>query len=390
MLRLAVCSLVASTTAVAQFTFGDRTFNHEWITKADMLEARSDMTASPHGDAIFLIGGCVKDQEWAVFPWGGSYACGGGLASAVTGRTTAYYPATNTHKNLTDAPRARYRHAAAVVDGKIYLLGGVDGTDTVVKEVDVYNIATGAWTTLSTPWANATTDVAAFAHGGKIYAVGGYVVPAWEAVTTTYIFNPAGVGAGAWSVGPALKQGRGDTFATVIGDSAFVIGGFHHGNNFEFPLETMERLDLAVPVLEWKSREAMEVARGDKAVAAIHGLVHVVGGESKNKDGHSVALSDVEVYDPESNAWKAGGAIPSKRFRFTAAPHGESIFIFGGQGYLDGVYGTTGSKYPVLATVEEYSEKVAVTQLSAAVGIGAGSTRLFACVASLLLAFYSC
>ena len=39
----------------------------------------------------------------------------------------------------------------------------------------------------------------------------------------------------------------------------------------------------------------MKVARGDKAVAVLNDKLHVVGGETKNSDGHSTPLMDVEV-----------------------------------------------------------------------------------------------
>lgn len=45
----------------------------------------------------------------------------------------------------------------------------------------------------------------------------------------------------------------------------------------------------------WKSRTAMTVARGDKAVAVLHDKLHVIGGETKNSAGHSTPLMDVEV-----------------------------------------------------------------------------------------------
>lgn len=49
------------------------------------------------------------------------------------------------------------------------------------------------------------------------------------------------------------------------------------------------------PAGGWKSRAAMKVARGDKAVAVLNDKLHVVGGETKNSDGHSTPLMDVEV-----------------------------------------------------------------------------------------------
>ncbi len=75
---------------------------------------------------------------------------------------------------MTDAPRSRYRHAAAAVGGRIFLLGGVDSTESIIPQVDVFDTATATWSTLSAEMPNATTDLSAFAHDGKIYVVGGF------------------------------------------------------------------------------------------------------------------------------------------------------------------------------------------------------------------------
>lgn len=338
-------------------TIGDLTFTHSWVTKASMPAARSDMTVTTVGDKIYLIGGCISDQQWTISPDYSYYGCGSGLASAVTGSVAVFLPLSNGYEtNVSDAPRARYRHAAAAVGGSIYLFGGTDGVGNIVPEVDVLDVASGSWTTLATSMPNPTTDLTAFQHGDLIYVAAGYTAE-WEAVTRVQVFDPELSGSAAWSEGPSLKQGRGDVAATMVGDSAYVVGGFHH-SNWDFPLDEVERLDLGINGAEWSVRQEMDIARGDKAVAALNGLVHVIGGETKNDDGHSVALKDVEVYDPESNQWFVGGSIPSDRFRFSAAAHGSSIFVFGGQGYLVGDFGTAGSHYPVLATVEEYVESV--------------------------------
>mmetsp|Transcript_114685 Transcript_114685/g.255867 ORF Transcript_114685/g.255867 Transcript_114685/m.255867 type:complete len:397 (-) Transcript_114685:160-1350(-) len=346
------------------FVIGDRTFDHDWITKTSMPTKGSDMTATTVGDTIYLIGGCTSDQLWVNDPPYSSYRC-----SAVTARTTRYHPLLNTFdSSWSDAPRARYRHAAAAVAGKIYLLGGVDGTDTIVPQVDVLDIATGTWSTLPESMPYATTDLCAWVHGGRIYAAGGYSA-AWEAMTTTQIFDPTASASSAWSAGPTMAQGRGDTFAAVQGGKAYILGGFHDGNNFESPLSGLEMLDMSTSGTSWTPRRSMSIARGDKAVATLNGIIHVVGGETKNAAGHSVPLNDVEAYDPITDTWYSGGSIPSQRFRFTAAVHGSSIFIFGGQGYLVGAHGAAGSHYPVLSTVEAYKEEVTV-RVSGAVAVG--------------------
>jgi N-acetylneuraminic acid mutarotase len=211
---------------------------------------------------------------------------------------------------------------------------------------------------------NPTTDLSAFVHAGKIYTLGGYDA-SWKALNVTQVFDPTANGINlSWQVGPTLLRGRGDAFAAIVDNKAFVVGGFHDENDFKSPIAHLEMLDVARGA-SWVSRKAMNVSRGDKAVAALNNVLHVVGGETKNSQGHSVPLRDVEVYDPIGNVWYFGGDIPSDRFRFVAAAHGSSIFIFGGQGYLTGgAHGADGSKYPLMDTVEEYSERVSPAQVS--------------------------
>lgn len=346
------------------FVVGDRKFNHVWNTKQNMPAKRSDMSATTVDDAIYLVGGCALDQLWVHDPPYSEYRCGGGVTKAITGSTTRYFPKTNTHDtSLPDAPHPRYRHAAAVVDKRVYLFGGTDGSGNIVPEVDVFSTLTGKWTSLTQNMPNPTTDLSAFVLDGKIYTVGGYD-PSWKALNITQIFDPSASDAKlAWQLGPELLQGRGDAVAAVVDNKAYIVGGFHDQNNFQMPVTDLEVLD-AGKAAPWAARKGMYIARGDKAAAALNSILHVVGGETKGAEGHSVPLRDVEAYDPIGDTWYFGGEIPTNRFRFAAAAHGDSIFIFGGQGYLVGKYGADDSKHPVLDTVEEYNERVTTGSVS--------------------------
>ncbi|CAJ1443397.1 unnamed protein product [Effrenium voratum] len=336
--------------ARSQFTIDDQEYSHQWISQSAMPSSRSDLTATTVGDGIYLIGGCANDQEWSV--GADMYLCSG-----LTKKVEKYLPASDSFEALTDAPRTRYRHTAAAVGSQIFVFGGCDISDAIVTEVDVLDTQTGQWSTLSTSMPNATSDLSSFVSGGKVYLLGGYNRPNYDAQDKVLVFDPAQSGASAWSDGQALTQGRGDAASAVAGDVAFALGGFHH-SNWSYPMDHLEVMFLSSPSGGWKARAAMSVARGDKAVAVLNGKLHVVGGESKNQDGHSTPLMDVEVYDVETDTWFPGGSIPSHRFRFTAAAHGDSIYLFGGQGALIGSHNAAGSKYPVLNTVEQYKETI--------------------------------
>ena len=351
-----------------QFSVSDNVYTHTWLTKAALPSKRSDLTATTVGESIYLIGGCANDQEWAENS--GMYLCTG-----ISKATEKYTPATDSYETLAEAPRSRYRHAAAAVGGRIYLFGGCAIDDSIITDVDVLDTTTGRWSTAGS-WPNATSDLSAFAHDGKIYVLGGYNRPDYLAMTTVMVFDPSQSGSAAWSEAPSLLQGRGDAAAATSGEVAFALGGFHHGN-WSYPMDHLEVLFLNNVEGGWKERTTMDVARGDKAAAVLNGMLHIVGGESKNQAEQSVALMDVEVYDTATDSWYDGGSIPSNRFRFVAAALGDSIYIFGGQGSLMGSYGMVGSKYPVLDTVEQYRETVAPASVNVASPIRATILGLF-------------
>ena len=108
------------------FQIDDKEFSHLWRKKKAMPTKRSDLTATTLDDAIYLVGGCDSDQEWN----GGakSYLCTG-----ITKTATKYLPLTDSYESIQDAPRSRYRHAAAAVGSKVYVLGGCAIDDYLVS-----------------------------------------------------------------------------------------------------------------------------------------------------------------------------------------------------------------------------------------------------------------
>jgi hypothetical protein len=54
---------------------------------------------------------------------------------------------------------ARFAHGVAVVDGKLYVVGGVDGTNTRLSSVECFDPSTGEWSVV------APMSTARFRHG---------------------------------------------------------------------------------------------------------------------------------------------------------------------------------------------------------------------------------
>ena len=106
-------------------------------------------------------------------------------------------------------PRARYSHSASVVAGKMHIVGG--GSAEVIKPgispgfsvVDVYDLATDTWTTAA-DFPPATGGHTAAVVDGKIYAIGGTHGPG-AVLSTVYEYDP-GLPDSLSTVSPAGKQ----------------------------------------------------------------------------------------------------------------------------------------------------------------------------------------
>jgi len=111
----------------------------------------------------------------------------------------AYNPITDKWTKKADMPTPRRGFSASVVNGKIYIIGGMSVPNVASATVLIYNLATGEWTeksNISTARDILSTSVV----NGKIYAIGGQT-DAVNLVKTVEEYTPEG-----WqSVSPSGK-----------------------------------------------------------------------------------------------------------------------------------------------------------------------------------------
>jgi N-acetylneuraminic acid mutarotase len=80
---------------------------------------------------------------------GNGYPNTGYCATEATRRFYRYDPTTNTWVARRQAPHFHRRGAAAVLDGKLYVTGGVGASGEGISALDVYDPATNTWSTLA-------------------------------------------------------------------------------------------------------------------------------------------------------------------------------------------------------------------------------------------------
>ena len=184
-----------------------------WSRRADLPKSLSDMTANTVGDKIYIFGGCDGDQI--------GYIC-----TSINSKVIIYDPISNHFADssaiVLNSPHERYRHAAAVVGVKVYLIGGRDLQDGLVEVVDVFDTEENSWS-LSFRWTAARSDLDSFvSSAGLVHSVGGYNA-AYEATASTDMLDPGEGDSAGWALASA---GRTIADMTVErGDFAIVEDG---------------------------------------------------------------------------------------------------------------------------------------------------------------------
>jgi len=272
---------------------------------------------------------------------GGKLYVVGGYEGTPSGRgilstLEVYDPVTDTWTTKRSMPTARYALAAAEIGGKLYVVGGSNGMAYCLSTLEVYDPATDTWTT-KCPMPTERSGLAAAEIGEKLYVVGGahWRDTGLRYLSTLEVYDPA---TDTWTTKRSMPTGRERLAAAEIGGKLYVVGG---SNGMAYCLSTLEVYDPATDT--WTTKCPMPRGRDALAAAEIGGKLYVVGGWSGN--GY---LSTLEVYDPATDTWTTKRSMPTGREWLAAAEIGGKLYVVGGEYY------EYGPGYHYLSTLEVY------------------------------------
>lgn len=214
---------------------------------------------------------------------------------------------------------ARYGAAAVSLDGYIYVIGGSNDSGTPLDSIERFDPRTGR----SEPFGRlqvARRHHRAAVVGGKIYVLGGdsHLPVGPENVDGASISDGLSFG-GGFAEGMTAERGERE----APGD--FVVPP---GRSALSPLEpTVEVFD---PVTRQVSpAPAMPVAKARFACAVVGNRIYVIGGMLM-RGGRFFTTNSTEIFDPASGRWSAGVNMPASRMA-DAATVGDFIVIAGGR-----------------------------------------------------------
>jgi N-acetylneuraminic acid mutarotase len=228
--------------------------------------------------------------------------------------STLQFPVVDAAENswVTKKPMltARGGLRVAVVNGKIYAIGGFDGvTQLAVNEE--YNPVTDTWTTKAAmPTARSGFAIAVYQN--KIYCIGGTTGDSGNSVSgftgATEVYDPA---TDTWETKKPMPTPRADMCANIVKGKIYCIGGKKYWgvDPFYQELNTTEVYD---PILDyWATRSPMPIPVLGAASAVLNGKIYVVGGSRHFQAGWDLStVNSNQVYDPENDAWSTRTGLP--------------------------------------------------------------------------------
>ncbi len=203
-----------------------------------------------------------------------------------------YDPKDDSWKALAPMPSKRGAAAAAVVDGKIYVIGGAGlqpgSTDTAIVvpttphralgTVEAYDPATNTWRTRS-PMPTARNHLAVATVNGKIYAIGGRTGAVFiRLATNTDVVEEYDPATDHWGLARAkMPTARSSLCSGAYDGRIYVAGGEFQDERMSATFRAVEAYDPARN--QWTTMPPMPVSRHGMAGAMIGSRLHLVSGD---------------------------------------------------------------------------------------------------------------
>jgi hypothetical protein len=241
------------------------------------------------------------------------YAIGGLVENGVvTGTNEEYDPATDTWTFRKPMPTARAHFATAVYQNKIYCIGGADGAN------EVYDPAKDTWenkTAMPTPRSYISANVV----NGKIYVIGGFVpdgsgTGSGSRLAINEVYNPE---TDSWTTKTPMPTAGLSYISAVVDNKIYITDSNMKNQIYDVETDTW-RLGASPP--SDIGHGAAGAITGVNALKRIYVLTEMLAGESRFN----------QVYDPEHDGWTFGAAVPTSRLDFNVAVVDDSLYAIGG------------------------------------------------------------
>jgi hypothetical protein len=259
--------LIGPKHATTKTEFYDPTLD-TWTPGPLLPIALHHATMVSYRNTLYLIGGFVPQ--------------GGNVLGAASARVLVLNKTGTDWLNGPSLHHARAAGAAAVVGGKIVVVGGRTGnSQQLVKPTEIFD---------GTSWHDAAAipdpvnHLAAASDGTYLYAVGGHKITETSNITAVQRFNPA---TGAWTQLKPMPTAVSGLGAAVVGGRLITAGG----DNAIAVFNTVQAYDLTTKT--WSPLPSLPQARTGMGLVTFRNVLYSLDGAAK--PGHIASTNTVQI-----------------------------------------------------------------------------------------------
>ena len=292
-----------------------------WEQITELPTWRIGADAAAVNGKIYLIGGYDQHENL------------GGRAPALS-TVDVYDTQTNTWHTAANMPTPRVAARTAVFSNEIYTFGGYDrkgprGAFRYKKNVEMYDTGTDTWVkkrdmpTLRNGFMPAVVD-------GKIYVIGGSVhdkkLDRDVATGLVEVYDPL---TNRWEKRADMPTERGATDAVVVDGKIYVIGGYNWqwGPLVDKFVTSIEEYNPKTD--QWHELPDMPMLKFWFASVAIDNEIYTMGGAYTPGGNRITRFGDVDVYNPTTNKWREVQALTIPKTTWAVVVKG-TIYALGG------------------------------------------------------------
>jgi N-acetylneuraminic acid mutarotase len=317
---LAAFAAVATTPAVAQAPQGG-----PWIDLAPFPQPSEELLGAVANDKLYVFAGLAPGWKPKSLVY-------------------EYDPGSNQWTQKKPMALSSHHVAFASLNNKIYAFGGFklpDSGPAAWEPIDnawEYDPATDAWKALA-PMPSKRGAAGAAVVNGKIYVIGGAGVMPGSSDTSIHParrhmvmgnveeYDPA---TNSWRARSPLPTPRNHEAVAAVGDKIYVIGG-RIGAAFMTSASNTDGVEAYDPASDTWSRplERMPTARSAIGWAVSNGRIYVAGGEFQDRR-LLAAFRAVEAYDPAQNRWYILPSMPNPRHGLATGVIGQRFYAVSG------------------------------------------------------------
>jgi N-acetylneuraminic acid mutarotase len=245
------------------------------------------------------------------------YAIGGFNGTALS-TNEMYDPETDTWTTKEPMPSARYGFGITVVDGKIYVIGGCNRWNSWSCANQVYDPATDTWKKL-TSIPEQTNFVGATAINDKIYVIGGLAtfLPPYISYDLNQVYDTK---TDSWDLETPILQQVHDYGSAIVDNKIYILGGYDIG------YEPQEKDLTQIYDTEnetWSYGTSLSTAIWGAAAGATSGVL-------APKRIHLLKENIHYVYDPENDSWTEETPMLTPRSYVSVSVVNDEIYAIGG------------------------------------------------------------